>query len=195
LSRRILIIQGHPDADAEHFGHALAAAYRKGAEAAGHTVEEVRLAELDYPMLHSEAEWTEGKVPASLEPVQEQIRQAEHLVFFFPLWLGTLPARVKAFLEQVLRPGFAFAAEAREGIGERLLKGKSARVVITMGMPGPIYRWYFGAHGYRNLKRNILNFCGIRPVRRCFVGGVAGKSDRHRQRWLARIEALGRKAG
>lgn len=195
MSRRILIIQGHPDADAKHFGHALAAAYRKGAEAAGHTVEEVRLAEVDYPMLHSEAEWTEGEVPASLKPVQEQIREADHLVFFFPLWLGTLPARVKAFLEQVLRPGFAFAAEAREGIGERLLKGKSARVVITMGMPGPIYRWYFGAHGYRNLKRNILYFCGIRPVRRCFVGGVAGKNDRHRQRWLARIEALGRKAG
>lgn len=193
MSRHILIIQGHPDAEAEHFGHALAAAYRRGAEQAGHRVEEVRLAEIDYPMLRSEAEWTEGEVPAQLMPVQEQIRQADHLVLIFPLWLGTLPARVKAFLEQVLRPGFAFAADAREGIGERLLKGKSARVVITMGMPGPVYRWYFGAHGYRNLKRNILHFCGIRPVRRSFIGGVAGHDDRRRQRWLERVESLGRR--
>lgn len=193
MSRRILIIQGHPDAEAEHFGHALAAAYRRGAEAAGHRVDEVRLAELDYPMLRSEAEWTGGEVPAPLKPVQEQIRQADHLVFIFPLWLGTLPARVKAFLEQVLRPGFAFAADAREGIGARLLKGKSARVLITMGMPGPVYRWYFGAHGYRNLKRNILHFCGIRPVRRSFIGGVAGHDDRRRRRWLERVESLGRR--
>lgn len=193
MSRRILIIQGHPDPAGEHFGHALADAYRKGAESAGHSVDEVRLADLDYPMLSSEKEWTDGEAPESLKPVQEKIREADHLVFFFPLWLGTLPARVKAFLEQVMRPGFAFAAEAREGIGERFLKGKSARVVITMGMPGPVYRWYFGAHGYRNLKRNILQFCGIRPVRHCFVGGVAGKNDRGRVRWLARLELLGRK--
>jgi putative NADPH-quinone reductase len=194
MSRRILIIQGHPDPAGSHFGHALASAYRKGAEAAGHTVEEVHLADLDYPMLSSEKEWIEGDLPGDLAPVQDRIREAEHLVFFFPLWLGTLPARVKAFLEQVMRPGFAFAADARDGIGERLLKGKSARVVITMGMPGPVYRWYFGAHGYRNLKRNILHFCGIRPVRRCFVGGVAGQNDRGRKRWLERIESLGRKA-
>lgn len=193
MSRRILIIQGHPDPAGAHFGHALAAAYRKGAEAGGHSVEEVHLAGLDYPMLASEKEWTDGEVPESLRPVQAQIREADHLVFFFPLWLGTLPARVKAFLEQVMRPGFAFAADAREGIGERLLKGKSARVIITMGMPGPVYRWYFGAHGYRNLKRNILHFCGIRPVKRCFVGGVAGKNERGRARWLERVETLGRK--
>jgi putative NADPH-quinone reductase len=193
MSRRILIIQGHPDPEGGHFGHALAAAYRKGAQAAGHVVDEVRLAELDYPMLASEKDWTDGEVPESLRLAQDRIREADHLVFFFPLWLGTLPARVKAFLEQVLRPGFAFSAEAREGIGERLLKGKSARVVITMGMPGPVYRWYFGAHGYRNLKRNVLHFCGIRPVKRCFVGGVAGKGDRGRSRWLERLEAFGRK--
>ena len=193
MSRRILIIQGHPDPAAGHFGQALVDAYRAGAEAAGHSVDEVHLADLDYPMLRSEKEWTQGEVPESLKPVQSQILSADHLVFVFPLWLGTLPARMKAFLEQVLRPGFAFGADAREGIGERHLKGKSARVIITMGMPGPVYRWFFAAHGYRNFKRNILQFCGIRPVRRCFVGGVAGPNDAGRRRWLARVEAIGRK--
>ena len=193
MTRRILIIQGHPDPAGEHFGHALAAAYRQGAESAGHAVEEVRLAELDYPMLASEHEWIHGELPECLAPVQARIRSADHLVFVFPLWLGTLPARVKAFLEQTLRPGFAFDESARDGIGERKLKGKSARVIITMGMPGAVYRWFYSAHGYRNFKRNILHFCGIRPVRRCFVGGVAGKNDAGRKRWLARVESLGRR--
>lgn len=194
MSRRILILQGHPDVHATHFGHALAAAYRRGAESAGFSVEEIRLSELDYPMLASERDWTEGKVPEVLRPVQEAIDRADHLVLIFPLWLGTMPAKVKAFLEQVLRPGFAFSADARDGIGERHLRGKSARVVITMGMPGLVYRWYFRAHGFRNLERNILKFCGIRPVRHSFVGLVAGKDDRRRRRWLARLERLGRAA-
>ncbi|MDZ7645548.1 MAG: NAD(P)H-dependent oxidoreductase [Woeseiaceae bacterium] len=194
MSRRIVVFQGHPDPGDQHFGDALAEAYRRGAEAAGHTVDFVRIAELEFPLLLSFRDWSDGAVPDDLRPIQEQVRTADHLVFVFPLWLGTLPARTKAFLEQLFRPGFAFAADAQNGIGRRLLKGKSARVIVTMGMPGLMYRWYFGAHGYRNLKRNILNFCGIRPVRGSFVGLVESSNPKPRQRWLARVEALGRKA-
>jgi len=191
--RRILIIQGHPDPAGGHFGHALAEAYRRGASAGGHQIDDVRLADLDFPLLASEKDWTGGALPSVLRPVQEKITRADHLVIIFPLWLGTAPARVKGFLEQILRPGFAFAADARSGIGQRLLKGKSARVIITMGMPSMIYRCYFGAHGYRNLKRNILHFCGIRPVRACFVGRVASAAAGHHRKWLRRAEALGRR--
>lgn len=194
MNRRILIIHGHPDTSEAHFGDALAEAYRRGAEATGHEVAEVHVAELEFPLLRSFHEWAEGSVPAALATVQEQVKSADHLVFVFPLWLGTLPARLKAFLEQLLRPGFAFAPSARKGIGPRLLKGRSARVIITMGMPGPVYRWYFGAHGYRNFKRNILKFCGISPVRGSFVGMVESSNPKSRRRWLARIEKLGRKA-
>lgn len=193
MAKRILIVQGHPDAAGEHFGHALADAYAKGAKSAGHEVDEVRVAELEFPLLTSMRQWTDDPVPECLIPVQDKLRAADHVVFVYPLWLGTLPARFKAFLEQLLRPGFAFAADARSGIGERLLKGKSARVIITMGMPGLVYRWYFGAHGYRNFKRNILKFCGIGPVRGSFVGMIEGKSAKGRARWLRRMEVMGRK--
>ena len=70
---------------------------------------------------------------------------------------------LKAFLEQALRPGFAFDESSR--MPRKLLKGRSARIVVTMGMPAFVYRWYFGAHGLRSLERNILGFCGIRPIR------------------------------
>lgn len=194
MKRRILIIQGHPDASEPHFGDALADAYRRGAEQAGHEVSSVRVAELEFPLLKSEQDYSEGTAPEAVAAVQEQVRAADHLVFIFPLWLGTLPARFKGFLEQLFRPGFAFAPSARDGLGPRLLKGKSARVIITMGMPGPAYRWFFGAHGFRNLKRNVLKFCGIKPVRGSFVGMVESDSPKGRERWLARIERFGRKA-
>lgn len=194
MSRQILIIQGHPDPEPSHYGYALAEAYARGARQGGHRVDEIRLAELDIPFLRSEHEWRHAEPPADILRVREAIRRADHLVFVFPLWLGTMPALVKAFFEQTMRPGFAFSDEAREGRGERLLKGKSARVIITMGMPGPVYRWFYGAHGYRNLKRNVLKFTGIRPVRHSFVGMMGAAKPKRREKWLSRIEKLARTA-
>jgi len=95
-------------------------------------------------------------------------------------------------MEQIFRPGFA--AEARpDGRGFKpLLNGKSARIIVTMGMPAFIYRWYFLAHGVRGMKRGILGFCGIRPVRETFIGSVETCSPARRTRWLARLHELGR---
>ena len=193
MNKRILIIQAHPDRERSHYCHGLAAAYRKGAEEAGFTVEEIFLADLEFPLLRSEDEWQQPGVAADIEKAQERIHWADHLLIVFPLWMGTMPALLKGFLEQTLRPGFAFSPEARGGLGGRLLKGRSARVIITMGMPALFYRWFFGAHGFRNLKRNILKFCGIKPVRHCFVGLAGANRPQGRQKWLERVEALGRR--
>ena len=91
--------------------HALADSYALGAESGGHLVRRITLAELDIPPLRSQHDWEEGELPASLKPAQDDIGWAEHIVFFFPLWLGDMPALVKGFLEQVARPGFAIIRE------------------------------------------------------------------------------------
>jgi putative NADPH-quinone reductase len=193
MKRRILIIQGHPDPAGGHFGHALAGAYAAGAVAAGHEVRQLTVAVLDFPLLRSEADWN-AALPAALAGPQADIAWADHLVIFFPLWLGTMPAGLKGFFEQVMRPGFAFiAAEGRAP--RKGLSGKSARVVVTMGMPVFWYRWYFGAHGVRGLERSVLAFCGIDPIRETFIGLVGMKDQPARDRWIERLEQLGRKGG
>jgi putative NADPH-quinone reductase len=113
-------------------------------------------------------------------------------VLIFPLWLGDMPALLKGFLEQVARPGFAIGVDGQGGPGAKLLKGRSARVVVTMGMPAFVYRWYFGAHSIRSLERNILRFVGFAPVRRSLIGLVEAKGGR-RERWLAALARLGRR--
>jgi putative NADPH-quinone reductase len=107
-SKRILLIQGHPDGVMPHFCNALADSYAAGAHSAGHIVRWARVAELDFPLLRSQEAWEKGNVPTSLVQVQTDILWAEHIVLFFPLWLGDMPALLKAFFEQVARPGFAF---------------------------------------------------------------------------------------
>jgi putative NADPH-quinone reductase len=190
MPNRILIIDGHPDPAPERFCHALAAAYAEGAAAAGSIVRRIEVAKLDFAPLRTRAEWESGAVPSSLAEAQAAIGWAEHLVIVYPLWLGSMPALLRAFLEQVLRPGFAIA-RGRPSLRSGLLRGKSARIVVTMGMPALVYRWFFRAHGLKNLERNILGFCGIAPIRATLVGMVeAGGAEAH-AKWLARLRALG----
>lgn len=112
------------------------------------------------------------------------------MLILYPLWMGTMPALLKAFLEQVFRPNFAFR-EKPNALPEKLLKGKSCRVVVTMGMPGFLYRWYYGAHGIKLLRRNILSFCGIGPIRVSLFGLVESKNPARREGYLKTMRRLG----
>ena len=193
-AQRIVLIQGHPDVRASHLCHVLAEAYGQGATEAGHAVRQVDVANIEFPLLRSQHEWELGLLPASLKPAQSDIGWADHLVLFFPLWLGDMPAVLKGFLEQVARPGFAFTADGSNPFGRKGLAGRSARVVVTMGMPAVVYRWYFRAHSVKSLERNILGFVGIAPVHETLVGSVDQLGEDGVAKWKARMRALGANA-
>lgn len=191
---RILLLQGHPDGDHPHLCHALADAYGEGARGAGHEVRSLDVARLDFPLLRSQQAWEEGELPEGLREAQEAIGWAEHIVIVFPLWLGDMPALLKGFLEQVARPGFAFGKGERNAFTRKGLTGRSARLVVTMGMPALVYRWYFRAHSVKSLERNILGFVGIAPVHETLVGNVGHLDAAAAAKSLDRLRALGRKA-
>lgn len=194
MSKKITIIQGHPDSETRHFGHVLADAYATGAATGAHEVKRIEVARLDFSLLRNQSEWNSGPPPASLVEAQAAIAWADHLVIIFPLWLGTMPALLKAFLEQVLRPGFALIYEGHR-FPQKGLAGKSAQIVVTMGMPAFWYRWFFRSHGVRGLERSILGFCGIKPVRETLIGLVEAKDGAARGKWLTKLERLGRRGG
>ena len=193
-ARRILIVNGHPDTGAQHLLHRFMDAYADGAHSVGHTVRRVDVAALDFPLLRSAADWEHGQLPAVLKPAQDDIAWCDHLVLAFPLWLGDMPAVVKGFLEQVARPGFAFHRDEKHPFGQKALGGRSARIVVTMGMPALVYRWYFRAHSVKSLERNILGFVGIAPVHETLIGLVDRLGEPGVARWCAKLQKLGRQA-
>lgn len=192
MPKRIVLIDGHPDPSPERYVHALRNAYSDGAHEAGHDVKAIVVSEMDFPLLRTNADFRKGKPPRVIQRCQQYVADADHLVIFFPLWLGTMPALLKGFLEQLLRPGFAFGEARGRGMPKKLLAGKSARIVVTMGMPSFFYRWYYREHSLKSLKQNILGFCGISPIRESIVGMVEGMSAQQRQQWLTTMEILGR---
>lgn len=189
MPSRVLIIDGHPDPDPARYLHALATAYAAGAREGGAEVRRIDLAGLSFDLLRSRHAWEEEAPPAAIADAQRDILWADHLVFFYPLWLGDMPALMKGFLEQVARPGFALG---KGELPRPLLKGKSARIVVTMGMPAFFYRFFYRAHSLKSFERNILKFVGIKPVAHSIVGNVEG-DEAHRLRWLERMHALGRR--
>ena len=191
--KRILIVNGHPDPRPERFVHALSSAYARGAREAGHDVRIVNVGSREFPLLRTATDFEEGQPPPAIAEGQANLKQADHLVVVFPLWLGAMPALLKGYFEQLLRPSFAFEYVERK-LPRKLLKGKSARVVVTMGMPAVLYRWAYRSHSLKSLERNILGFCGIRTVGHDVIGLMGEQKVRRRKRWLAKMEELGRRA-
>jgi putative NADPH-quinone reductase len=190
MARNIVVIDGHPDPSGERYCHALARAYAEGARSSGHTASLVTLAEYDVDFLRSQAEWRDAEPGPDIRKAQEAIGTADHVVIIYPLWLGSMPALVKAFFEQAFRPGFA-VARGEMSLNPGLLKGKSARVVVTMGMPALVYRWFFLAHSLKSLERNILKFAGLGPIRETLIGGVESIGDAKRKAWLDKLRQFG----
>ena len=193
MGRRILILDGHPDPDPARYGHALASSYALGATGVGHVVHRVNLSELDFPDLVSKRDWEDGEPAPAILSFQDHLAWAEHVVIIYPLWLGDMPARLKAVLEQAFRPAFAFGRKTVAPGGGKL-KGRTARIVVTMGMPALIYRTFYLAHSLRSLKRNILALVGIGPVRDTVIGAIETRSAASRTRWLERLRRMGAQA-
>ncbi|MBL7977900.1 MAG: NAD(P)H-dependent oxidoreductase [Bacteroidetes Order II. Incertae sedis bacterium] len=187
--KKILIIQGNPQPSS--FSDAIAAAYRKGAEKSGATVQQITLHTLHFE-LNLEMGYSSPKV---LEPdlvaAQAAIQWAEHVVWIYPIWWGFMPALLKGFIDRVMLPGFAFNYRKDHPMWDKHLKGKTARIITTMDTPG-WYDWlmYRGA-GQTIMKRAILGFCGFSPVYTTSISPMRHSTVAFKEKWLKKIEHTG----
>src|SRR5665647_2538979 len=185
----IAIVVGNPQTDS--YCEALGDAYRLGAESGGHQAKLFVLARMNFDAILRGGYRHLQPLEPDLAAAREAFLACDHVVFVFPLWLGDMPAIMKGFLERLVQPDL-LAIQASGGKASwKVFKGKSARVIMTMGMPGWFYRWYFGAHALKLLKRNILHFTGIRPVHSTIYGMIEAVGDETRKQWLREVEALG----
>lgn len=192
MSKRIVIIDGHPDPDRERFCHALTEAYVQGARETGNEVRTLTLAETEVPFLRTAQEFSTPPLAKTILAAREDLLWCEHLVLVFPLWLGGAPALVRAFFEQVGRANFIADASGK-GIVHKLI-GRSGRLIVTLGMPALAYRLVFHEHGIRNIMQGVLGFGGLSPIKRTLFGAIEAVSDEERKRRIDYVHALGRRA-
>jgi NAD(P)H dehydrogenase (quinone) len=186
---KIVIFVGHPQRDS--YCEALGEAYLRGAEEGGHTAQLFVLGKMKFDPILREGYRRPQPLEADLAAARDAFLACDHVVYVFPLWCGDMPAIMKGFIERLIQPDLLAINAAGPGADWKVFRGKSARVIMTMGMPGWFYRFYYGAHALKLLKRNILHFTGISPVRSTIYGMVATVSDDTRKEWLREVEAIG----
>lgn len=192
MVQKITLIQGHPDGEEPHYCHALADAYRAGAVDTGHAVKVLDIGQHDIKVLRSRKQWLRPEREPFIEESRAAVHWADHVVLIYPLWMGTMPAHLKTFIEQVFSEEFAFSID--ENGWHSKLKGRTARVIVTMGMPSTVYRYFFFAHSLKSLRRNILGFAGFSPIRDTVIGMIDAENPKNRLKWLGRMNELGAEA-
>lgn len=191
MSKKILIINGHPNKDSFNFG--IAEAYKKGALSKGAEIKEIVIANLDFnPNLQFGYQKRTELEPDLLES-WAKIQWAEHMVWIHPVWWGGLPAITKGFIDRLFLPGFTFQYRENSHFWDKLLKGKTAHIITTLDQPAFFYRLVFRRPSVNQLKRSVLKFCGVSPVKVSYIGIIRGSKPEMRAKWLVKVEHWGKK--
>jgi len=182
-SSRVLVLDGHPDATSLCAGLAVAAA--EAALARGAEVKLLHLSAMVFDPNLAGGYKTRQEMEPDLVAFLDSLRWCDTLMLVHPMWWGAAPAKLKGLIDRVFLPGIAFAYEGDGHFPKKLFEGRTARVLITMDTPG----WYLWL-GYRNgwlnvLRRQILDFVGLKvthmktvgPVRDATPEGIAGFMD------------------
>ena len=189
---RIMVVVGHPQRNT--FCEALGKAYVEAAQGAGHIANLFLLSQMQFDPILREGYQREQRLEPDLTTAYSALSACDHLVIVFPLWCGDMPALLKGFIERILQPDLIARQGTENEMDWHIFRRKSARIVMTMGMPVSIYRWFYRGHALKLLTRNILRFVGIKPVRHTLYGMIGTSKAEQRERWLAEMRALGKAA-
>ncbi len=191
MKKRVLVLLGHPRV--KSYCAELAAAYVRGVRKGGADVKYVKLIDLHFDAIGAHDYRSAPSLERDLVKMQQLIKWCEHFVVVYPTWWGSAPALLKGFFDRVLTSGFAFKYR-EDGWGwEKLLKGRSARIITTTGGPWALNHFIYHAPGIKSLKWATFWFSGIWPVRVAEFNGLNTKwmTEVKRKRWIKDVEQIG----
>ncbi|MFS4471448.1 NAD(P)H-dependent oxidoreductase [Chryseobacterium sp. T20] len=189
--KKIAIINGHPNKDSFNFG--VAETYRLGAIEAGAEVKEIVIKDLQFDPNLQFGYQKRMELEPDLLKAWEIIQWADHLVWVHPVWWGGFPALMKGFIDRLFLPGMAYKYRENSVWWDKLLKGKTAHIITTLDQPGWYYRLFFGRPSVNQLRKSILEYCGVKPVKVTYIGIIRNSKEEQRSQWLRKVKELGKK--
>lgn len=189
--KKILIINGHPDKESYNF--ALSNAYIKGALTSNAEVKTINIRELNFNPNLEFGYRKRTELEPDLIDAQKKLKWANHIVWIYPVWWGSVPAMMKGFLDRVLLPGFAFQKRQNSLWWDKLFTAKTSRIICTMDQPSWYYKWFYGSPSHNAIKKSTLHFIGVKSVKITAIGPVRLSEDKFRMKWLNKVEKLGEK--
>lgn len=189
--KNILIINAHPDK--QSFCNSIAISCKNGVEESGSDCKLINLIDLKFSPILEYGYKKHTELEPDLLRAQNEIASANHLVFVFPVWWGTYPALLKGFIDRVFVPGFAFKYKENSLLWDKKLTGKTARLIFTMNTPNWYYRFVYKRPAHYSLKKCVLEFCGVVPVKVTTFSPIKTSNALKRKKWLMAVKKLGKK--
>ncbi|MFC5625663.1 NAD(P)H-dependent oxidoreductase [Algoriphagus winogradskyi] len=189
--KKILIINGHPDA--ESFNYGLSKAYKIGTEKLNAEIKEINIRDLEFNPNLQFGYRKRTELEPDLLDAQEKLKWAEHFVWIYPVWWGSVPAMMKGFLDRVLLPGFAFSKRENSLWWDKHFTGKTARIICTLDQPDWYYKLVYSSPSHNAIKKVTLNYIGVKKVHTTAIGPIRLSKEEFRVKWLRKVEKLGEK--
>lgn len=189
-TKKVVIINGHPDK--ESLCTSLAEKYKSGADSSGAECNLINLLDLDFSPILKYGYRKRTELEPDLLKAKDLILGSDHLVFVYPIWWGTQPALLKGFIDRLFLPGITFKTRENSLFWDKLLQGKSARLIVTMDTPKWYYSLIYRSPGHNAMKKGTLGFCGVKPVRITSLTPVKLSNDKKRDKWLQKVYYLGK---
>ena len=191
MSKKIVIINGHPNKASFNFG--IADAYKKGLESQGVTFQEIVISDLNFNPVLKYGYQQRMELEPDLVAAWEKITWADHMVWIHPVWWGGLPALSKGFIDRLFLPGMAFKPRENSLLWDKLLTNKTAHIITTLDQPGWYYRLVYGRPSVNMLKKATLQFCGVKSVKVSYLENIKISTPEARTTMLKKVQKLGAK--
>ncbi|WP_109830786.1 NAD(P)H-dependent oxidoreductase [Reichenbachiella versicolor] len=188
--KKILIINGHPDP--ESYNQALFEAYKEGLKTEGYSYSEISIGSLNFnpSLVHGYRKRTE--LEPDLKESIAKIKEADHIVWIFPMWWYGYPAIMKGFIDRTFLPGITYQPIEGKPLPKKLLEGKSSRIIITADSPRWYERLWMGSPVTNQFKKGTLQYCGINPVKVTYIAPIKNSTIEFRTKWIEKVKDLGK---
>lgn len=174
----ILLVYGHPKTPTS-FNFSLKEKLVSVLKSKGYNVLVRDLYEVSFnPLLSSEdlAKLHNNEIPDDIKQEQEFIKNADVIIFIYPIWWAGSPAIIKGYIDRVFSYGFAYMYRGNKVVG--LLTDKRAIVINSNGSPYELYE----NEGFYSAMRKVVDdgifrFCGFNKIKHIFFGGIMNKTQ------------------
>ena len=192
MAKKIFIWVGHPRETS--LSHAMADAYQQAAEASGAEVRRMNLHDMQFDPDLTYGYHSRKTLEPCLEEWRDNLTWCKHTAWIYPIWWGGMPAKMKGVIDRSFLPGFAMAYHENDPWWDRLLKGRTADVVVSANAPAFFDTLMYRKPGRRQVKNTVLEFSGIKVRKIKQLGTVKTASDKKIKRWINTAAKMGASA-
>lgn len=185
-----VLLYAHPNPGS--FNASIAKVVEEALQNKGATVKMKDLYAMNFdPILSAEdfAGFHNGKIPADIAQEQQDIADADIIVFVAPIWWNSVPAILKGYIDRIFSLGFAYKYTKTGPQG--LLKGKKGLFITTSGSDAQTAE----ASGMQSvidhsLVSGFFSFCGFSEYKGKNLCAVTTVTDEERKKMLSEIREL-----